>query len=164
MSPIVWAGLGLLLSGTGLYVAAEFAAVGVRKSKIRRLAEDGNLLAQRLLPYIENPTALDRYVGASQIGITLTSLGLGALAQATVTVWLTAIVASYTGWEPRTAFSATAVTVLTVLTGAQLILGEKNMSDIPRLYSDPAQKFPFDFLRPQYLKLAYAYYRQTDKR
>ena len=47
---------------------------------------------------------------------------------------------------------------------AQLILGQKSMSDVPRLFSDPSQKFPFDFLRPQYLKLAYAYYLQTDKR
>ena len=47
---------------------------------------------------------------------------------------------------------------------AQMILGEKKQSDLPKLYSSPAHKFPFDFLRPQYLKQAYAYYRQKDKR
>src|SRR6188508_1498138 len=50
------------------------------------MSDDGNLLAQRLLPYVETPAALDRYVGASQIGITLSSLMLGAYAQAFVTI------------------------------------------------------------------------------
>ena len=40
---------------TALYVAAEFAAVSVRRSRLRQLAEDGHWLALRLLPYIEDP-------------------------------------------------------------------------------------------------------------
>ena len=40
----------LLVLLTALYVAAEFAAVGARRSRIRRLAEDGNALAARVLP------------------------------------------------------------------------------------------------------------------
>jgi CBS domain containing-hemolysin-like protein len=59
--------------------------VGVRRSRVRRLAEDGNVFARWLLPNVETPVALDRYVGGSQIGITLSSLVLGAYAQATVT-------------------------------------------------------------------------------
>lgn len=47
---------------------------------------------------------------------------------------------------------------------AELILGQKTLAQLPKLYTDPTHKFPFDFLRPQYLKLAYAYYQQTDKR
>ena len=40
---------------TGLYVAAEFAAVGIRRSRLRRLSEDGHPLAARLLPVLEGP-------------------------------------------------------------------------------------------------------------
>ncbi len=47
---------------------------------------------------------------------------------------------------------------------AKLILGQTTLADLPRLYTDPTHRFPLAFLRPQYLKLAYAYYRQTDKR
>ncbi len=47
---------------------------------------------------------------------------------------------------------------------AELILGRKTIDQLPRLYTDPTNRFPFDFLRPQYLKLAYAYYRLKDKR
>ena len=70
----------LLILLTGLYVAAEFAAVGARRSRLRRLAEDGNLLAARILPVVEDAHELDRYIAVSQIGITLSSLILGATA------------------------------------------------------------------------------------
>ena len=76
---VVVVGLTLL---TALYVAAEFAAVSVRRSRVRQLAEDGHMMAMRLRPFIEDARELDRYIAASQIGITLTSLVLGAYGQA----------------------------------------------------------------------------------
>jgi CBS domain containing-hemolysin-like protein len=124
MSLAVWAGIALLILANGLYVAAEFGAVGVRRSKVRRLAEDGNGLARRLLPFVDDAVRLDRYVGGCQIGITVTSLALGALAQATVSVALAPLLAAWFGLDPVPALSIAAVGVLTVLTGAQLILGE----------------------------------------
>src|SRR5919112_6679850 len=72
----------LLILLTGLYVAAEFAAVGARRTRLRRLAEDGNGLAARILPVVEDAHELDRYIAVSQIGITLSSLILGAYGQA----------------------------------------------------------------------------------
>jgi CBS domain containing-hemolysin-like protein len=82
-----------------LYVAAEFAAVSVRRSRIQQLAADGNPLAAWLLPVLESPEALDRYIGASQIGITLSSLVLGAYAQQTFAVWLTPYFAELGGLQ-----------------------------------------------------------------
>ena len=70
MSPAVWVVIAALVLINAFYVSAEFGAVGVRRSRIRRMGDDGNLLARRLLPYIETPARLDRYVAASQIGIT----------------------------------------------------------------------------------------------
>ncbi len=78
-----------LILVNAVYVAAEFAAVSVRRSRIQQLAADGNPLASWLLPVLESPAALDRYIGACQIGITLSSLVLGAYAQQTFAVWLT---------------------------------------------------------------------------
>ena len=40
--------IALLILLTALFVAAEFAAVGARRSRLRRLAEDGNALAARI--------------------------------------------------------------------------------------------------------------------
>jgi CBS domain containing-hemolysin-like protein len=124
VSPGVWAGIALLILANSLYVAAEFGAVGVRRSRVRRLAEDGNRRARRLLPYISNPAALDTYVGASQIGITLSSLALGAFAQATVSVDLAGMVAARAGVDAASVFPVVAIVVLLAMTAAQLIIGE----------------------------------------
>lgn len=116
--------IGLLILANALYVAAEFGAVGVRRNRVRRLAEDGSVLARWLLPFVETPAALDRYVGASQIGITLSSLMLGAYAQATVSVAFAPLLARWLQLEPSTAWSAATIVVLTVLTATQLVIGE----------------------------------------
>lgn len=124
MSVWVWTVLTALIVANALYVAAEFGAVGARRSRIQRMSDDGNWLAARLLPFLETPAGLDRYVGVSQIGITLSSLILGAYAQATLSRPLAAVLGSWLALAPTTAESAAIVTVLVTLTGAQLILGE----------------------------------------
>ena len=92
----------LLILLTALYVAAEFAAVGARRSRLRRLAEDGNALAARVLPVLEDPHALDRYIAASQVGITLSSLILGAYAPGRRSRRASRRSSSVSpGWKPR---------------------------------------------------------------
>ncbi len=54
-----------LIAFNAVYVAAEFAAVSVRRSRIQQLAADGNPLAAWLLPVVESPAALDRYIAAT---------------------------------------------------------------------------------------------------
>src|SRR5215211_4039256 len=53
------------------YVAAEFAAVSVRRSRIQQRAEEGSATARKLLPILGDSHRLDTYVAASQIGITI---------------------------------------------------------------------------------------------
>jgi CBS domain containing-hemolysin-like protein len=120
----VWAGIAAMILATALYVAAEFAAVGVRRSRVRRLAEDGGRLAQRLLPFVEQPAALDRYVAVSQVGITLSSLVLGAFGQATIAVALAPRLAAAAGLDADSAAYWAATVVLIGLTAAQVLLGE----------------------------------------
>jgi CBS domain containing-hemolysin-like protein len=107
-----------------VYVGAEFAAVSVRRSRIQQLADDGNPLAAWLLPLIESPAALDRYIAACQIGITLSSLVLGAYAQRTIAVWLTPVFANLGGLQEVAAQSTSAAVVLFALTVGQVIFGE----------------------------------------
>ncbi len=107
-----------------VYVAAEFAAVSVRRSRIQQMAADGNPLAAWLLPTLESPAALDRYIAACQIGITLSSLILGAYAQATIAVWLTPYFAAAGGLQDVAAQSTSTVVVLLVLTVCQVIFAE----------------------------------------
>ena len=124
MSAGVWTVLTVLIVANALYVAAEFGAVGARSSRIRRLSDDGNWLAKQLLPFLESPAGLDRYVGVSQIGITLSSLILGAYAQATLSQPLAVLLSGWFTLTEVTAHSAAIIAVLITLTAGQLILGE----------------------------------------
>ena len=124
MTITVWVIIALLILANTFYVAAEFAAVGVRRSRIRRMAEDGNGLARRMLPFVQHPAELDRYVAVSQVGITLSSLILGAVGQATVAVALAPYAATLLGLDAHTAANAAAITVLIVLTATQVLVGE----------------------------------------
>ena len=121
---LAWTIIVLLILLTGLYVAAEFAAVSARRSRLRRLAEDGNGLAARILPVLEDPAALDRYIAVSQIGITLSSLILGAYGQATIAPWFAPLFERVGRMDRETAESTAAVSVLLFLTAVAVIVGE----------------------------------------
>ncbi|HEX7958231.1 MAG TPA: hemolysin family protein, partial [Pyrinomonadaceae bacterium] len=71
----------LLVFLNGFFVAAEFALVGVRRSRIETLAESGDRRARRLIGVLDD---LNAYLSASQLGITLASLGLGWIGEPTV--------------------------------------------------------------------------------
>jgi CBS domain containing-hemolysin-like protein len=124
MSPVVWAVIAALVLINAFYVSAEFGAVGVRRSRIRWMAENGNALARRLLPYIETPAGLSRYVAASQIGITVSSLLLGAYAQATLAVGVAGTLAARIGVDPDQVRDGAEVAVLLILAAAQAVVGE----------------------------------------
>jgi putative hemolysin len=121
---LAWIVIVALILLTGLYVAAEFAAVSARRSRLRRMAEDGNLLAARLLPVLEDPRELDRYIAASQVGITLSSLILGAYGQATLAPRLAPLLERFGTMQPATAESTAAAVVLIFLTTLAVIVGE----------------------------------------
>ena len=114
----------VLTALTALYVAAEFAAVSVRRSRVRQQAEDGDWLAGRLLPYIEDAHQLDHYIAASQIGITLTSLIIGAYGQAAITPDLANLLTPWTHGDPQRALSIASITTLVALTIFNVVLGE----------------------------------------
>jgi CBS domain containing-hemolysin-like protein len=124
MSLFTGAVILLLIFVNALYVAAEFAAVGVRHSRIRQRTDEGHALAIRLLPILSDPRMLDRYIAASQIGITISSLGLGAYGQATLARSLAPVFEQWGGLQDVAAHSIAATVVLIGLTVLQMILGE----------------------------------------
>lgn len=66
--------VAFLVLANGFFVASEFALVAVRKSRIEAAAAEGGKAAIRLLAMLNN---LNAYISATQLGITLSSLGLG---------------------------------------------------------------------------------------
>jgi CBS domain containing-hemolysin-like protein len=68
----------LLVALNGLFVAAEFAFVKIRTSKVEEMVQEGKSSAGIVKEAIEN---LDSYLAVCQLGITIASLGLGALGE-----------------------------------------------------------------------------------
>ena len=73
--------LFLLLGINSFFSAAEVALVSVRRTRMRELAEGGDRGARAALGLLESP---DRMLSATQLGVTLASLGLGWAGESTV--------------------------------------------------------------------------------
>jgi putative hemolysin len=122
--------VALLISVNALYVAGEFSSVSARRSRLVHLAVDGNRLAKILLPVVQDPERLDRYIAASQVGITLSSIVLGIYGERQIAPLIEPWIARVPlGLEASTGshVAATGIAstlVLMVLTTLQVILGE----------------------------------------
>lgn len=73
--------VAVLIALTGFFVAAEFAIIKVRSSRIDQLVGEGKRGALAAKKVTSN---LDEYLSACQLGITITALGLGWLGEPTV--------------------------------------------------------------------------------
>ena len=91
-----------LVLANGFFVASEFALVAVRKSRIEATAAEGDKAAIRLLAMLNN---LNAYISATQLGITVSSLGLGWVGEPAIA----SILEPFLVW----AGESTGITVLT---------------------------------------------------
>ena len=107
----------VMVGFNALYVAAEFATVGSRRSRVQETAATGSGPAAGLLTILQDPKRLDNYVAACQIGITLSSLVAGAYGQAQ----LVPLFEERFGSASRT---IAIVVVLLFITALQVVLGE----------------------------------------
>jgi putative hemolysin len=114
----------VLVAINAFYVAAEFATVAARRSRLRQLAAEGNGPARRLLPTLEDSRKLDDYIAACQLGITASSLVLGAYGQGQVAVALAPYLAALGNLAQPAAQSIAATGVLLTLTTLQVVFGE----------------------------------------
>lgn len=113
--------IGLVIANA-FFVAAEFALVGIRRSRIEELAQRGvsyAVLARRAV------ASLDRYISATQLGITLASLGLGWIGEPAlahlVDGWFGGLPAGIRLWTTHTVAVTLAFALITVL---HIVLGE----------------------------------------
>ncbi len=107
----------VMVAINALYVTAEFATVGSRRSRVQEAAEAGNEAAARLLYILKDPKRLDNYVAACQVGITLSSLVAGSYGQAQ----LAPLLSPYFGEAGE---AVAILIVLVVITVLQVVLGE----------------------------------------
>jgi len=131
--------LALLICLNALFVAAEFATVSSRRTRINQMAGTGNRFAKMMLPIVEDLRYLDRYVAACQLGITASSLVAGAYSQNVIAVRLAPVLqplltwispessatgASSEGVVTTVAASISVAIVLIALTILQVVVGE----------------------------------------
>ena len=109
----------LLVAVNGFFVAAEFALVGVRRSRIETLAAAGKSSAKRLLRLLDN---LNAYLSASQLGITLASLGLGWVGEPVIARMLeTPLTGLPDAWRHGLSFGI----AFSIITALHIVLGEQ---------------------------------------
>ncbi len=113
---------GLVLLN-GFFVAAEFALVGSRRSKLAQWAEEGDRGSKHALRAIAR---LDRYISGTQLGITIATITLGWIGEPAVAVLvdrLLALVGIHV--PPGAAHTAAAITTaFLIITFLHIVLGE----------------------------------------
>lgn len=106
----------------GFFVAAEFAIVKVRLSQIELRIREGSGLA-RLAKHLVSH--LDEYLSATQLGITLASLGLGWIGESVVSKMIVDITfAAGLDVTPETAHKLALPTAFVIITILHIVFGE----------------------------------------
>ncbi|MCM3758786.1 hemolysin family protein [Sporosarcina aquimarina] len=118
--PIRLAAFAALIALTAFFVAAEFAIVKVRMTRIDQLALAGNKKAINAKRVVDN---LDEYLSACQLGITITALGLGMLGEPTVALMLEPLFAYLQLSTSMTVFLSFSIALI-VVTFLHVVIGE----------------------------------------
>ena len=110
----------LLLAANGVFSMAEIAVVSARKSRLRRMAESGDIRALRALDLAESP---NRFLATVQVGITLVGVLAAAFSGATLSAKLAEPLREI-GWLAPYAEKVSFGAVVVLLTYFTLVIGE----------------------------------------
>ncbi len=118
LSALILAVVFLVLNG--LFVAAEFALILARRTQLEPAAAAGSRTARMALRGIENLTTA---IAAAQLGITICSLGLGAVAEPAVVHLLDPVFRAL-GIGPTASHVVALIIALGIVTFAHAVIGE----------------------------------------
>lgn len=140
----------ILVAGNGFFVAAEFALVSIRRSRIQLLADSGSSAAKRVLGLLNN---LNAFLSAAQLGITLASLALGWIGEPAIARLLEVPLAGFSeAWRHGISFAIafSIITSLHIVLGEQApkLLGLERAERIALAVALPMQAFYFVFRWP----------------
>jgi putative hemolysin len=111
-----------LVFANGFFVAAEFALVTVRKTRIDQLIAEGSSLARPVRRALSDP---ERYIAATQLAITMTSLGLGWIGEpAVASIIQPALSLVPVEIRSATAHSISVAVAFALITALHIVLGE----------------------------------------
>jgi CBS domain containing-hemolysin-like protein len=112
-----------LVAVNGFFVAAEFALVAVRKTRVEELVNLGRSGAKSLMDAIEN---LNRSVAACQLGITVASLALGYVSEPALASLLRPLFAALPDdWQGPLTRALSVLLTLALITYLHVVFGEQ---------------------------------------
>ncbi len=117
-----WLIVFILLLVNGFFVAAEFAIVKARRTKIEQLTKDGNVDAKLALKALED---MNYFIAAVQLGITIASIGIGWFGSPTVEKMLAPALAYLPAGYGYLAQIITAVVAFLTVTLLHVVIGEQ---------------------------------------
>ena len=126
--------IAFLLFSNGFFVAAEFAMVKVRKTRIEQLVKEGNYSAQIALEAIKD---LDKFIAAVQLGVTISSIGLGWVGEGTLARIIEPVFVFLPGVSQTIATHTVSVSLaFALITFLHVVLGELIPKSIALEYTE----------------------------
>ena len=125
MSAVLLVLLFVLIAVNGVFVAAEFALVRSRRSKVEQLAAEGSRGATSVLDELDR---IDEYLSACQLGITMASIGIGFLGEPAVAKLIEPI---FGGLSHGVAVAISVAIAYTLVTALHVTVGEQ----APKLFA-----------------------------
>src|SRR5215218_602106 len=129
--------IALLLLLNALFVAAEFALIGVSRAAVERRAAAGSRVARALANVLRTPRLQDQYIATAQLGITVASLGLGMYGEHVVAEWIAGWLHSFGPAGKFAEHTVASVVAIVVLTYFHIVLGEMVPKTLALQYSEP---------------------------
>jgi CBS domain containing-hemolysin-like protein len=117
-----WVGVFILVFLNGFFVAAEFALVKARPPRLRHLAEERKFGANVGLHILEH---INVYLSACQLGITLTSLGLGWMGEKSLAEFFIPLFSSLGIGSVYVHTALSAVLMFVIITFLHIVIGEQ---------------------------------------
>lgn len=124
----------LLVFLNGFFVATEFSLVSVRRTRIDQLVEEGNRAA---LAVQRSQKQLDRYLSATQLGITIASLALGWIGESAIAALIDPLLSQIPALStPAAIHTISAAVAFFLLTYLHIVLGELAPKTLAILYPE----------------------------
>ena len=111
----------LLILLNGLFAMSEMALITAKRSRLTRLAEDGDKAAEAAIKLGHEPT---RFLSTVQIGLTVIGVLNGFIGESSFTPPLAAAIETYTGLPPKTSDIIATALVVFVITYITIVIGE----------------------------------------
>lgn len=114
--------IAILLFSNGFFVAAEFSMVSVRKTRITQLSNEGNFSAKIAMDALKD---LDKFIAAVQLGVTISSIGLGWVGEATLVRMIEPIFGFLpTNYQLAASHSISVAIAFSLITILHVVIGE----------------------------------------